>query len=117
MVILVKTLLALLCSCFKLFSCICSLDSINNFFNSLSLTIVHACVAFNYSATSRYLFLITYLLLGVSPRFKFCVFVYSLFFRIFYNIVNKLLISRQRFLSLSFVISYYEKDFNLFIAF
>jgi hypothetical protein len=48
MVILIRALLTLLYSYFKFFNCIYSLDSIDNFFfNSLSLTIVYACVVFN----------------------------------------------------------------------
>jgi hypothetical protein len=48
MVISVRALLALFYNYFKLFSCICNLDSIDNFFfNSLFLTIVYIYIAFS----------------------------------------------------------------------
>jgi hypothetical protein len=103
MVILVKALLTLSCNCFKLFNYIYSLDTINDFFfDSLFLIIMYAYVVFS-------------LFYDVSLLIFNRLFLF--FFGTFYNTVDKLLVSRQRFLSLSFTISCYRKDSNLFIVF
>jgi hypothetical protein len=101
MIILVKALLALLYNYFKLFNCIYSLNSINDFFfNSLSLIIVHTYIVsslfcdvssliFNYLSIARRL----------VPYLNFAL-PFFVSFKILYNTVNKRLASRQRFLNL-----------------
>jgi hypothetical protein len=86
MIILVKTLLALLCSCFKFFSYIYSLDNINDFFfNNPFLTIMHVYIIFNLfcdisSLVLNYLFIARRLAPYSNSALPFFPFFYLRFF-------------------------------------